>query len=732
MNVSLRRALLCAAFVSASAAASAAPPGVIRRFEILSTTPAYGGATPPGAAGPYDVITGIAHGELDPANRLNRGIVDLDHAPRLADGMVAYSTDVVLLRPHNPADAKRVLFYDVVNRGNKLAIPVFIGGGALTAASPPPAGFPSLLAQGVTIVWSGWQGDVKQTGNPSIAATGAIGTDFPTATQKNGKPITGLSREEYIPDYAGGAADTIVLSYPPANLKDHAGVSFTARQSWMTGYGRPNSGEASYTAPSVPVTQWHYATDASGATTVVFTPPAKVPGPAGAAVPADAGTIYSFVYRARDPRVNGIAFAAIRDLVSFLRHDATDASGQPNPLADLKSAACATAACATAREGNFDVAIGEGISQSGRLLKDFLYQGFNVDGQGRPVFEGMLPIISGGRRAWVNERFSQPGRWSKQHEDHWQPGDQFPFSYATLTDPGTGHRGSLLQACTASHTCPDILQLDGEFEWWGARASLVVTDGRGHDVTLPDNVRYYLVPGTQHGGGAGVTTGLAPMPPQGSLCQLPGSPVAEAPVDRALVPALIDWVTKGTAPPASQYPTVAAGTLVAPGATGFPDLHDAMVPSGGETVKLGLTGTGFVNQIFLTTYAKALPVVHHDKPYTVLVPKVGATGNAVAGVLVPDVAVPLASYTGWNPRGAGHAVGDGCTSNGAAIALPISAGAHDPRPSLQALYKGRADYQAKVAAAAEALVKSRYLLPQDATLFTTHAKQVSPRLIPNE
>jgi hypothetical protein len=717
------------------AAAPQHPAGIIRDFQVLSTAPAYGGATPPGAAGPYEVITAVVHGALDPDNRENAGIVDLKLAPRARDGLVDYSTDVVILRPRDAKDAKRVLFYDVVNRGNKLAVPYFIGGGAPGASTPPPAGFPSLLRQGATIVWSGWQGDVAQTGGPSTALAGAIGTAFPIAHLAGGKPITGMSREEFIPDYAGGAPNVIALSYPPADQADRKDVVFTARQSWVVGYGSASPRGENYTAPSVPVTEWHYAKGPHG-TTVVFTPPDKVPGPGGKMVPADAGTIYSFVYRARDPRVDGIGFAAIRDLVAFLRHDAKDAAGHPNPLADLAAGACVLASCPAHRQGNFDIAIGEGISQSGRFLKDFLYRGFNRDTHGRIVFEGMFPIISGARRAWVDDRFAQPGRWSKEHEDHWQRGDQFPFTYATLRDPVSGRQGGLLAACTASHDCPRIIQLDGAFEWWGARASLVVTDGRGHDVKLPENVRYYLVPGTQHGGGPGVTTGLATLPPAGSLCQLPGSPVAEAPVARALAHALIAWVARGTAPPASRYPTVAAGTLVAPtaAATGFPDLSDVMVPSGGVPAPLHLVFTGQLNALAVTGYQHAVPAVHMNESYTLLVPKVDRNGNAVAGVMVPDIAVPLATYTGWNLRGEGHAVGEGCISQGASIPLAADkaaeAGGHDTRATLSDLYKGRADYQAKVSAAAEALVKGGYLLPDDAAAYTARAAKVSPKLIP--
>jgi hypothetical protein len=738
MKTCARQALAVAALLAAlcGPARAARPPAAafIQNFQILSVAPAYGGATPPGAAGPYEVITAIAHGELDPNNPANSGIVDLRNAPRGADGLVAYSTDVVILRPAHAADAKRVLFYDVVNRGNKLAIPSFVGGGALTGTAPPPATFPSLLRDGVTIVWSGWQGDVPQAGTPSIAAAAPLGTVFPAAHGRNGAPITAMSREEYIPDYAGGAANTIPLSYPPGDPGDRASVTFTARQSWLSHYGAADPGDQSYTAPSVPVTDWHYAQAADGHGAVVFTPPASVPGPGGKPVPPDAGTIYSFVYRARDPRVNGIGFAAVRDLVSFLRYDATDAEGHANPLADLKSASCVTA-CPAHPAATVDLAIGEGISQSGRFLRDFLYQGFNGDAHGRRVFDGIMPIIAGSRRTWINASFSQPGRWSKQHEDHWQPGDQFPFAYSTIKDPVSGHTGGLMQRCATTRTCPRVMQIDGGFEWWGARASLVVTDGRGHDLKPPANVRYYLIPGTMHGGGSGVGDGLFAVPAAGSFCQLPGSPVAEAPVERALIPALIAWVATGKTPPPSQYPTVAAGTAVAANraTTGFPDLSDVMVPSGGKPVALHIADMGALNQLFVTNYGRAEPVAQLDKRYTVLVPKVDANGNAVAGVLVPDVKVPVATFTGWNLRGDGHAVGESCWLNGAAIPLAVDtaaqSGGHDSRATLAALYAGRADYQGKVAAAA-ALVRLGYLLPLDAEdVFEAQAAAISPALI---
>jgi len=705
-------------------------PGLIDRFEIVSTADAYGGAKPAGAKGPYSVITAIVHGKLNPKHPDNAGIVDLASVRPDAEGYVTYTTDVVILRPKSAADARRVLFYDVVNRGNKVAQSVFIGGGALTTGAEPDDKFPSLLQAGYTVVWSGWQGDIIQSGD---GVNAAIGATFPTAVNNDGTSITGLSREEFVPDFAGGGT-TIPLTYLPASLTDKSDVTFTARQTWLNGDGKQE-----YAAPSSPVTSWSYVTNANGSVSVQFTPPASVPGINGGTVPPDAGTIYTFIYRAKDPKVMGIGFAAVRDLVTFLKNSNADAKGNANPLNDMKSAPCAAGTnCPANPPTNFDVALGEGVSQSGRFLRDFLYQGFNKDANGGKVFDGLMPIIPAARRTWVNARFAQAGRWSKQHEDHWMPGDQFPFSYATITDPVSGVSDGLMKRCLVSNTCPKIMQIDGSFEWWGGRASLVVTDGAGHDVALPDNVRYYLIAGTQHGGGAGVTTGIVTQPTTGSVCQFAPSPVSQAPVERALIPALENWVVKNTAPPASQYPTVAAGTLVASDrlSVGFPNLSSVLVPNGpaATATELKLIYSGQVNQLFVTDYANAAPVVDLTKQYTLLVPKVDSNGNETSGIRMPEVSVPLGTYTGWNLRGTGHASPENCTFIGSAIPFatsPATKAAGDPRTTLSTLYTGRADYQTKFGTAADALVAQGFLTALDATnVYKTGAASVSSALIP--
>ncbi len=561
-----------------------------------------------------------------------------------------------------------------------------------------------LLRQGYTIVWSGWQGDIAETGHGDTAA---IGTRFPVAVNPDGSPITGRSREEYVLDTIGsgnpGSTVVVKLSYPAATL-DKSQASFDWRPTWRTS-SDPLTKGMTYDAPSTPVpaSDWSYI---DGGTQLKFTPPDG----------SDSGSIFEFVYTARNPTVMGIGFAAVRDFATFLNHSATDRAGHPNPLADFRNAPCTSSSCHPDR--NFDVTIMAGISQSGRFTRDFLWRGFNRDarsGNGNhTVFNGMFPIIAGSRKTFTDFRWGQPGRWSREHEDHWQQGDQFPFAYNVITDPVSGRTDGILKACLATDSCPKIMQLDGGFEFFGARASLVATDGKGHDLPIPANVRLYEVPGTSHDGARGVAT--LPQPPQ---CIYPGSQVIESTIDRALVPALEAWVAKGVAPPASQYPSVAAGTLAPPAdrtAVGFPDLSAAGYPYYGD----------LYNPLTVTDYANAIPEPHLSQPYTVLVSKTDEDGNERGGIRVPEIAAPLATYPDWNVRGPGHSPGDACASY--ASTLPFAAtrasrlAKKDPRLSFAERYRSKADYVAKVRAAAQELVAERLLLPEDVAVYVKAAQ----------
>jgi hypothetical protein len=680
-------------------------PGYVDKLEIVSTYPAYGGASF-GNVGPYTVIVAIAHNKLDPNHPANAGIVDVKLAPRDANGMVDYSEDVLILRPTAAASAKRALFYDVVNRGDKVAPGTFDGAGATFAAGQQ--GNALLLRLGYTIVFSGWQGNVLQTGQSDISL---VGTNFPVATHPDGSPINGEVREEFIldsldasngPGLAANGVATVGLVNPAATL-DQSGVTFNWRQTWLIA-----PAVADFNSPSTPVptANWSFV---DGGNAVQFTPPAGT----------DLGTIYTFIYTATAPKVMGLGFSGIRELITFLNHDRTDHRGNPNPVWDLRMAPCERNDCD--RDSVFEVRMMEGISQSGRFTRDFLYQGFNndarTDGDSRDtVFNGMFPIIPASRKTYTNFRWSQPGRWSKQHEDHWQPGDQFPFAYQVITDPVSGRTDGILKKCLETKTCPKIIHLIGGFETWGGRDALVTTDGRGHDIGLPENVREYVVPGANHGGGGGVAT----IPTLSPIDKYPISAVEESTIDRGLAPVLEEWVGKDVSPPASLYPSHANGLAAPPAdqsAVGFPDLSS-----------LGIVyPAGLYNPLVVTKYSTGgIPSPDLSQNYTVLVSKTDSDGNELAGVRVPEVVAPLATYTSWNIRTTDHAPGEGGYYLGSTFVFASTEAERiangDPRPSLAARYSSKADYVNKVRAAAEKLVQQRLLLQEDVQVYVDAAE----------
>jgi len=177
----------------------------------------------------------------------------------------------------------------------------------------------------------------------------------------------------------------------------------------------------------------------------------------------------------------GLGLAATRDLISFLRHGAAGAADAPNVLA-----------------GRIDRAMAFGQSQSGRYLHDLLYYGFNSDESGRAVFEGLMPHLAGGKKTFTNFRFSQPGRSAYQHADTLYPGAEFPFTYPVTTDPLTGKTDGMLARCLADGNCPKIIKTDTELEFYQGRASLVVTDAKANPLTMPENVRLFLLSNLQH------------------------------------------------------------------------------------------------------------------------------------------------------------------------------------------------------------------------------------------
>jgi hypothetical protein len=610
-----------------------------------------------GSVGPYEKVTGRVFADVDPVHSLNVGVVNLDRAPRNTAGRVEYWFDFCLLRPANLRKGNRRLLYDVINRGGKIALIDFNNAprnnNPTTAAD---AGNGYLMRQGYTILWSAWQGDV-------VAGEGRMLAGFPIATD-GGAPIVGINRDEFVFDSAAEPLRA-ALSYP-ANSLDPREAKLTVRE------------RESDERTKVGNDRWRYLS----ANQIEIRPPAGF----------DAGAIYEFIYAARDPMVMGLGLVGIRDFIAFLRHQAVDERGTPNPInVDGRPAA--------------DFVLTYGRSQSGRVLRDFLWQGFNQDLEGRKVFDGMYIAAAGSRKSFVNAAFGQPPRFQRQHEDHSFPGDQFPFTYATITDPVSGKTDGIIARALASGTCPKIFHSDSSSELWQGRASLVATDGRGNDVEIPAEVRLFHFSGTQHAGPDPAAAAV--------LCKYPMNPVSYSPAHRALMVALDEWVSRGIEPPASRFPGVGDGTLVPPG-EGFPKIP-------------GFSHPGLVNQLSEMDYGEQPPRRIAGRQYRVMVPKVDADGNELGGLRLPEIAVPRATHTGWNLRRAGF--GEDELANIFGACIPFAAtkrereASGDPRLSIEERYPNADAYRDAVANAAAELQRARLLLAEDVERYIERGKQ---------
>ncbi len=513
--------VVAAAGVVGSLLLSMPAAAVITSIEIERTEALAGGAAF-GAVGCYVRMIGVARGEVDPIDPANHGIANIDKAPRNARGMVEYQTDIVILRPADPAKGNGRILYEVNNRGRKMLFGTLMDApaGNNNPDTRAELGNALPLRLGFTLVWSGWDADAPR-------ANGGLSMTVPVASA-DGKPLAAMIRDELVSGTRGAPVDTFRLSYAAAST-DAAQAQLTVRR---------HQAEARRT---VPAGGWAFV----DARTIRLLPEGTRPEP---------GSLYELRYRATGAKVLGLGFAATRDVVSWLRHDPA-------------------ARAITGRAMTHALAIG--ISQSGRYLRDHIAQGFNRDERGRRVFDGVLAHIAGVGRVFLNQPFAQPARTNTQHEDHDYPENAFPFASAPLTDPITQTTGALLRNDGFD---PLLIETNTSTEYWQKGASLLHTDPRGErDVMLPSGVRVYLIAGTQHGGRAGMTSDPGP-------AIHPRNPHNPMPALRALLVALDAWVVRGRLPPPSRVPTIAGGTLVPPAALGFPALPGVVVARAANAV----------------------------------------------------------------------------------------------------------------------------------------------------
>jgi hypothetical protein len=603
----------------------------------------------------------------------------------------------MIIKPVDLTLANQGLFFEVNNRGTLFSL-AFMNDTLANAdrtnpTSPADFGNGFLQRQGYTLAWVGWQGDLLPENNRLTA-------QLPVATQ-DVKPITEQIVNEFfdvgVP--GGNAVFTLPLS---GNSTVRSYESISKDQSVAQAELRVRSSDSPRpSAPDIPEgdvvpnSQWSFA---------------KCPtGPPGTPSSTDiclaggfrSDTIYQLIYRAKNPTVMGLGYVTTRDFVSFLRHVIADDSGNPNPVPGITTV------------------LGWAHSSSGQYLRDLLYQGFNEDEQGRPVFDGINVHTSGAYKIFLNYRFAQPDRTSQQHNSRYTPMNDFPRTYAVRQGPlRQGNADGILKRPA---TDPKVIHTVSSREYWQLQASLVDTDEDGTvDIDQPQNVRDYLFSSTQHGRFKGDVPG--------GNCQQLNNPIQYQPLARALLVALDEWVRDGTEPPRSRVPRIADETLIAP------DQYCSQFPS-----IPGVNCNGLYNASGDRDFGPR--VSHHSgvidnlvpagdqilNTHRVLVPAADEIGNDIAGIRHPFVEAPIATVTGWNLRRPEFTDGDLCALDGMWIPLFTSKGdrlaAGDQRPSLEELYRDHNGYVKAVRRAARKLARHRLLLEEDVEQIISEAEE---------
>ena len=652
----MRRALL---FLSLFAFLSGARCE-LTRIELSSTTPFAGGKSF-GATGPYVRVIGRFYGELDPTNPGNRGIVDIRLAPRNAQGRVEYSADFEILRPADAMKGNGTLLYDVNNRGNKRVIHLLNDTAASNALDTPEAvGDGFLMRQGFSIAWSGWIPGMPR-------APYVLGLEVP-----NAKGIEAPVWDEFLFDSEGRTEGRLTF-VPVAKTKPR----LTVREK--------NEEAPTILAPNT----W----ELEGQILRLL--------PAGRAFRA--GALYQLSYVAKDPPVAGIGYAATRDFVAFLRYAVRDRIGNPNPLGP---------------EGRHKVThtIAHGTSQSGRFLRDMVYQGFNETEDLRQVFDGINPHIASAR-LFLNYRFAQPNRaYSLGYGFLGYPDAKFPFAYEKMRDDLSRREDGLLERCRARTSCPKIVQTVSSTEYWQGGHSLGTTDAIGaRDLVLPENVRIYHFAGAQHV--------ISQIMPKG-VCAAPANTFVDPrPVMRALILALDRWVKGGAPPPPSVYPRLADRTLVPADSLKWPKIPGFAAPRSPNPMLQFDYGARIAENII-----ENAPPATLEYRYKIYVPAIDADGNEIAGLRVPEQAVPAATTTGWALRSSqGGAAGELCYLDGSLFPFARTAAEReqsgDPRPSLEERYKSKAAFLGKLRSAALELERKGYLLAEDVDKIVSRAEK---------
>jgi hypothetical protein len=648
-------------------------------IEFTSKTPFAGGVSF-GNTGPYQRLLGTASFAIDPNEKDLPFIVDLDLAPRNPEGLVEFKTVLDIVKPVDLRCGNRRLLFDFSNRGGRGAFTRLNDGGGPDLSKESYAGNGFLNRHGYTVVFAGWQGDLVYNGSNVVA--------FLPEARQNGQPLRGKVRQEFISDKRGVlsmpvSGNTNIQCYPVLN---RATATLTLRE------------KEADPRVAVPDGEWELAKAKESDGKVELTPSNTDLYIKEGFRP---GWIYELIYDTEGSRVMGLGFLGLRDLVSFLRHGKADTGGIANPLA-----------------GSIDKAYAYGASLAGRVVREFIYEGWNRAAEGRKVFDAVLTHTGIGR-LFFNMRFAQIGRYPRQHEEHSWPSERYPFNFTPIADPFTGKVDSVLKR---PDTDPLIVHSHTAGEYWERHGSMTHTDPRdGSDVEIPANVRMYGLAGAPH-------AAIAADNPRW-IGQLPPNNISPQPFLRACFALMDRWATTGEPPPSSRVPRRSEKTLVSPeeAVARFPKIPGVSLPATPSRLPYWTYGPDFDERGIMSIFP---PEKLTGKEYPIQVPQVDADGNDQGGVRYPDIQVPLGTYLGWAVRRTGFAEGELLSTNGCIVTFARTKAEReakgDPRLSIEERYASHDAYVEAVKRAVDGLVKEGLMLQEDGERYIEAAQKRNP------
>src|SRR2546430_8013364 len=651
--------LTLAAFFASSADAHVTHVVIVSRAEIQDGR-AFG------LAGTYERIIGRVYFAINPENIHNRQIVDLEKAPRNAQGEVEFSADLYLYKPKDMNKGNNAVLCEVSNRGGRRILRLVNGGTSSDANAEIGDGF--LLREGYTIAWLGWQFDVAEQGQN-------LRLSVPVAHDPGGREIRGVVRSDFTPSQKRDDMPLGHFMLGPGGGKSYPVDDPASAKNVLTVRDTPDG-----TRQTIPRSQWSFAHSVEGQ---LAADPHFIHLDGGF-LP---GKIYEVVYEAKDPVVVGAGLAAVRDFLSYLKYD-------PQATAPVRRVYAV------------------GISQSGRFLRHFLYQDFNADEQGRQVMDGVIAHVAGAGRGRFNHRFAQPSRDAQPLSSFFFPTDVFPYTDVPENDPETGVTAGLLDAAGRSHTAPKIFFTNTSYEYWGRAASLIHTSADGlKDAAPGENTRIYFLAGLQHFSAA--------FPPAKATAGAPELTAQQRhnpnPIQwfwRALITDMDQWVKDGKEPPPNVYPKIADSKLVPLNKWKFPKIPGVSRPHDMNLAYHLDFGPQWKSGIISNEPPKV------GKAFAVLVPQTDGDGNGLGGVRLPELQAPLATYTGWNLRDPSIGAANQRSSFLGSF-LPFARNAADreksgdTRVSIGERYASREQYMGKFAEAAMKLIQERFLLRED-------------------